>query len=375
MAANQECASNASFRLKHIRKQHHVFGQSKTAGTSMKTCYIHVGFHKTASTSFQQFCGIHRDLLAESGLYYPKFVYPPQKGNLWNHTGPISMIYKRGRVKRSGHPSNSDDRKNLRATNQKRHLQALEQNKDLLISGEGLSCLTHECYRRLMEDLTDYGYNTKVFALVRPPYSFVCSALQEWIKGGRYSRLVGLKRSPKNNRSKINDLPHRSEAIKTLQQSFGAKIQFYPFSKALAHPKGPVGFCLDQLERPLPWASEQTDSAVHNPSLNNLQARTINHIIKELRGQKNQSRCSKSELKIIRESMDKLESERFLLTEQEFSLIEHHYKQIKQDIEQLLGPSFTDERLLFSSPITESDAIIDALARCSSLLIQQSRTA
>lgn len=342
----------------------------------MKTCYLHVGFHKTASTSFQQFCGSNRSLLESAGLVYPKFVYPPQKGNLWNHTGPISTIYKRGRVKRSGNLSNIEDKKNLRATNQKRYLLALKQEKNILLSGEGLSCLSHDAYLRFMDDLSDFGYEVNVFALVRPPYSFACSALQEWIKGGRYSRLVGLNTTPKTKKTKINDLPHRSEAIATLNKSFNDKIQFHPFSTALAHTNGPVGFCLEQLDLPLSWSSAQTGSTVHNPSLNNLQTRTINRIIKELqRGDNKQKRCNKAELKTIRESVDKLESGRFLLTEQEFSLIEPHYTQIKQDVDQLLGPSFSEESLQFSDPVRESEAVIDALARCSALLLKQWRAA
>ena len=340
----------------------------------MKTCYIHVGFHKTGSTSFQQFCGNNRNLLEKSDLYYPKFQYPPQKGNLWNHTGPISMIYKRGRITLSEKSSNSKDRNDLLTMNQKAHLKALEQEKNLLISGEGLSCLTHDCYQRLIEDLSDYGYNIKVFAVVRPPYSFACSALQEWIKGGRYSRIIGLNPSSRKGQVKLNQIPHRSTSIATLREVFGANIQFHPFSKALAHPEGPIGFCWEQLSLPLPWTSTETTSTVHNISLNNLQTRIFNRINQELRGQRNKAQRSKSGLKLIRQSMESLKSGRFLLTEQEFSFIEEHYIKIKQDMEQLLGPSFTEEDLVFSDPEIKSDAVIDALARCSALLINNSRT-
>ena len=79
------------------------------------------------------------------------------------------MIYKHGRIKLSDKIYNSNDRKTLSALNQEAHLKALEQEKNLLISGEGLSCLIHDCYQRLIEDLSDYGYDIKVFAVVRPP--------------------------------------------------------------------------------------------------------------------------------------------------------------------------------------------------------------
>ena len=41
-------------------------------------------------------------------------------------------------------------------------------------------------------------------------------------------------------------------------------------------------------------------------------------------------------------------------------------------MEKLLGHSFTEEELLFSNPEINSDAVIDVLAHCSALLINNS---
>ena len=71
--------------------------------------------------------------------------------------------------------------------------------------------------------------------------------------------------------------------------------------------------------------------------------------------------------------MESLESGRFLLTEQEFSFIEHYFIKVKQDMEKLLGHSFTEEELLFSDLEINSDAVIDVLVHYSTLLINKSR--
>ena len=48
----------------------------------MKTCYLHIGFHKTATTTFQQICGGNRDELKKAGIFYPQFDYSPEKKSL-----------------------------------------------------------------------------------------------------------------------------------------------------------------------------------------------------------------------------------------------------------------------------------------------------
>ena len=70
--------------------------------------------------------------------------------------------------------------------------------------------------------------------------------------------------------------------------------------------------------------------------------------------------------------MERLESGRFLLTEQEFSFIEDYYIKIKQEMAKLLGHSFTEEDLFFRDPEINSDAVIDTLAHCSALLVNNS---
>lgn len=339
----------------------------------MKTCYLHVGFHKTATTTFQQICGKNRDILRKSGVFYPKFVYPPEKGNRWNHSGPISQIYKRRNVKVSKIMSSSNERTKNRSFNQKSFLKALHQDSNLLLSGEALSCWPEKQYLRFLDDLDTFGFNVKVLALVRAPYSFACSAIQETLKSGRYHPLVGLNGPHKTKGTGIQRIPDRSEQIKILQEVFGSSINFQPFAKAIGHPQGPVAFCFEELGLPLSWSSLRQESSFDsNQSLNNRQARTINLFNKQLKINSNRNEYSKSTRRLMRQGLENLKGGRFLLTKEEFKLIEDHYNQLKKDMTTILGPSFSEELLQFSDPITDTQDIIEALARCTALLATQS---
>jgi len=338
----------------------------------MKTCYFHIGFHKTATTSLQQICGGNRDTLKKAGIFYPKFVYPADKGNLWNHSGPLTQIYKRGQIKVSKTKSNATERSKLRGSNQKSFLKALKQDNDLLLSGEALSCWPKEHYLRFLDDLDAFGFDVKVLALVRAPYSFACSAIQETLKSGRYHPLIGLNRPHRTKGTGIQRIPNRSKQIEILQDVFGSRINFQPFSKAIAHPDGPIAYCLEQLDLPVAWSSLEHESSFRsNQSLNNLQARAINLFNQQLKLNSNRNKCSKSTFKLVRQGLETLEGGRFLLTKEEFKLIKRQYKQLKQEMDVLLGPSFAEESVQFADPIQDPQAIMECLAKCAALLAAQ----
>lgn len=337
----------------------------------MKTCYLHIGFHKTATTTFQQICGRNRDLLKKAGIFYPQFSYSPDKGNLFNHSGPLSIIYKHGKAESPIKLSKQIRRSNLQKKNQRYQLDSLQQECDLLFSGEALSAWPQENYLHFLEDLKAFGFKVKVLALVRPPYSYACSAMQENIKYGKYNPLVGLSRTPRLRASK-KLLPSRSREIENLQQVFGDQINFQPFSKALAHHNGPAAFCLEQLGIPMSWESIRHDSSFRsNESLNNPQARAMNLINKEFHAEKSRKQCSKNNFKILRQGLNDLEGDRFLLTQSEFKLMEVQYKKLKQEMNNLLGSSFAEESLKFSDPISDPQEIAQAIAKCAALLATQ----
>ena len=188
----------------------------------------------------------------------------------------------------------------------------------------------------------------------------------ETIKGGRYNRLIGFNHSQCQTRHP-KALPNRTEAIATLKGVFGSSIQFQPYSVALAHPNGPVGYCFEQFGIDTSNFAASNGTIVHNQSLNNLQTRALNLINREGRRQTGKKKFKKRELLLIRKGLEDLNSERFLLTEQEFVRIANQYEQMLHELEGLLGSSFTTEELRFT-PVTDLSQVLTALARCSALL-------
>ena len=62
----------------------------------MKTCYLHVGLHKTASSSFQQTCAASIKHLSQEHLHYPIFSCPtakPARLKINNHSVPLRSLY------------------------------------------------------------------------------------------------------------------------------------------------------------------------------------------------------------------------------------------------------------------------------------------
>ena len=173
----------------------------------MKICYLHLGFHKTATTSFQLSCGNNREKLLDEGIYYPKFKHQEREGNRWNHSGNIEFLCK----------AKQDEKLNrIKYFNKIEYEKSLKRTNDLILSGEGFSCMKKDELETLRRNLMDNGFVIKAFGLVRSPYSFACSALQQTIKNGKFHSSIGLGdaylfHSSENNK---NYLPERSQQIK-----------------------------------------------------------------------------------------------------------------------------------------------------------------
>ena len=61
------------------------------SGGTLKELILHVGFHKTATSSFQATCVKNRELLADQGIYYPSFSLVNKVIN--NHSAPIASLF------------------------------------------------------------------------------------------------------------------------------------------------------------------------------------------------------------------------------------------------------------------------------------------
>ena len=110
----------------------------------MKRCFLHVGFHKTATTSFQLTLQHNRKPLEQDGIFLPKFRGKKQKFSA-NHSGQIRDIFDEKAQDlwpcsdRSNRPT---DKKQQTVQNHCQSLtRLLDEDHDILISGQGISTM------------------------------------------------------------------------------------------------------------------------------------------------------------------------------------------------------------------------------------------
>ncbi len=337
----------------------------------MKTCYLHLGFHKTATTSFQLSCGNNRKKLFEEGIYYPKFKFSDRKGNCWNHSGNLRRFCNLGGIDKIANKKYKE--KNI-SSNILEYKKMLRQDKNLLLSGEGISCMTRSELEILKKDLLTHGFTIRAFGLVRSPYSFACSAIQQTIKGGKYHSLIGLGNVFSSHITKNieNALPERCEQIELLLDVLDGSLELYTFQDALKHSNGPVSFLFHHI-KPTLAAHLNNDLKNSSQSLTNIQARLINATNRSIRSKlsgknKINKRSLGTEMIIIREQTKQLSGEKFLLTKEEFQIVEAQHNQTIQRMKAALGASFVEEDIHFSSTDVDLNNLIKVLTECVAML-------
>ena len=239
-----------------------------------KICYLHVGLHKTASTSFQSTCGNNIDLLQDAGITYPWFsCAAANKSRICNHSIPIFSLF-------TENPGNYHINKrwgilsDIKEVNSAYEFQLdgfLGTSKNMLISGEDISLLSAQSLSELIDKIHRYDYDIKATALIRSPYSAFCSLMQERIKGGRYCELISLNNSVPNSFGTASS--SKSKIVKKLKSVFGKRICFHSFENACTHLHGPVGFLLKEF---LSQDSSTFEYKKANESLSNLSVRMQN---------------------------------------------------------------------------------------------------
>lgn len=148
----------------------------------MRRVVLHVGMHKTGTSSIQASLHDARAALAGQGI-----IYAPLGRN---HSVPIydafskdDFVHRRHRLRRTtDRVAISDAGKAHRL-----HLRAsiLEhRTSDFVISGEGIPRLSHMGTHRMVAFLRKFFQRIEVVIFVRPPASFLHSQVQQQIKAG-----------------------------------------------------------------------------------------------------------------------------------------------------------------------------------------------
>ncbi len=157
----------------------------------IKNIYLHIGPHKTGSTTIQQSFGASRHLLAEQGFLYPAFRF--MESEEFNHSIPFVNMFRSEPEKdrmniKNGFTTREAIEKQNRAFD--RQLKTQIQNfsgHTLIFSGEEISGFTTVELEKLWDYLiriTNPQVKIKILMVIRHPVKWTESALQEVIKSG-----------------------------------------------------------------------------------------------------------------------------------------------------------------------------------------------
>ena len=203
-----------------------------------KKINLHLGFHRTATSSFQSTCYTNFNLLEKQNIFYPKFsnIEDPLKP-IHNHSPALCSIFLTNpKEYKLNKRYNKIEQININFENTLDR--ALSTNTNIVISGEGLSTLKEKELEKLIYKLASKGHVINPFAVIRSPYSVFCSSISARVKRGEHINFNTFRKG-------AGDLPLKR--ISKLKGFFGDNIKFIPFKKTLAFNNGPVCFLLDYI--------------------------------------------------------------------------------------------------------------------------------
>lgn len=317
-----------------------------------KRCFLHLGLHKTASSSAQATFRSSKHMLRECNIEFPIFKYiqsSSQVKQISNHSIPILSLF-------SDNPSQYHINKrwgvtNLNETNAsylKQLTRTANSGRDILLSGEGISMLSATGLKRFTSLINDLGFDIYAFALVRTPYSFACSAIQEDVKGGAYIKWLD-ESIEKNNNELSFLMPARSGILCNLLDHFGDSLKLMNFSEAISHQYGPVGYMVEYMQMCKP--SDLT-YVRRNDSMGNKWIRAKNISNGYFKGE---ALLMTSDAQGLKATTVFANDSKFLLTEHEFKKIEHALVSESNTMKNLMGSTFTENEYEFAIPLTAQD--------------------
>tara|TARA_B100000674_G_scaffold433681_1_gene392264 strand:- start:1072 stop:2079 length:1008 start_codon:yes stop_codon:yes gene_type:complete len=318
----------------------------------MKHCFLHVGFHKTATTSFQLTLQHNRKRLKQEGIVLPKF-RSKKHGYSSNHSRQIKDLFSTEAQhlwREEGSKENNIRKGNSLSDHFHGLNELLNQDQSILISGEGISTMPEQSLIKLKSEIERHGFLIKPFALVRSPYAYITSALQQTIKNGKYHPLVGLIPGQNDELNKSLKIPSSIKSINTLNRIFGEKMTYIPFQTAVNHSNGPVLFLLQEVLQLKHADQYQLINA--NESKSNVGTRLKNFLNQQ------HPHSDQGELRNLFKTIShKTNPSKFLLTQKEFNQIESEFNKVKREMKRKLGKDFIEEKISFASEFTTEESI------------------
>tara|TARA_R110002012_G_C11597668_1_gene606964 strand:- start:179 stop:1342 length:1164 start_codon:yes stop_codon:yes gene_type:complete len=289
----------------------------------MKKLILHVGFHKTATSSIQSTLANNRLILNGQGFEYPSF--NRHGDEIINHSIPFYSVFceepKLYHINIKNGDNNNIEEANNDYSTQIEH--SLDTERDVIISGEDISMLSEKKLFALKNYIVGKGYQLKVFCCVRRPYPFTCSELQEQIKSG-------------NGTLENILVPRKSEYVKKLMRVFGDVVQFSNFEDDC---KADIGVVATFLRR-IGVRSEDIELQNSNEGFGNQATRVLSFLNQHhpniVNGQINPKGRG-----IFSKSVD---NNKFLLTQTELRAIKEQLDDENESLKELLGEKFCDEK-------------------------------
>lgn len=201
----------------------------------MKKVFIHSGFHKTGTTSIQEYCYRNFDILKSNNIYYPKF-----NSRIWmNQSIPLCMIFTEDNGVKNHSVTDLYPNKNLRKEAER--IEWLREEivnsgcDNLLFSGEDIVVFSKNELLGFKNFLEDIGFQKfEVIFYVRNPVDYAISISQEFVRAGLSSFYPTLKRC-------LFDFGHE-EQIKKFGSVFGDEnVNVFGYDTVLKDKEGLIG--------------------------------------------------------------------------------------------------------------------------------------
>ena len=319
-------------------------------GVMPKTCFLHLGLPKTASTSFQHTCMQNKILLKTRGVIFPIFnCIAANRNKIINHTQPIVSLFtdkpENYRVNKEWGIYEQIEEINKSYKKQLEHY--LQCDEDLLFSGENIYALGEAGLSKFINKIRENNFNIKAIAMIRSPYSHLCSEIQQRIKRGEYIDLISLNNSiPKSFNAKSFSQARRASILKKVLRK---NISFYSFEDACSDPHGPINFMIRKLLGH--ESSSYVVSDIKNESLFNLPVRMANEINK-VSYSCNDNKKDAESLRILAEANLLFKSSgKFLLTQREERLVHSYINNEHKRILESTGINFPLNLIKFTTPL------------------------
>lgn len=165
------------------------------------TIYLHIGLHKTGTTSIQTTLSNNREKLLAHDINYAQLSDDP------NHSVVLLPLFRRNphryRANRLAGIDTEQKAAEKNAASLAALRDALKSNKSgsMIFSGEGIAGLTQRRLKRLRAELQPFAARFRVIVYVREPYSAANSMIQQRVRRGQtYQQIIAAPPYPQYSR-------------------------------------------------------------------------------------------------------------------------------------------------------------------------------